>query len=202
VDKVAHAGSDAAACVRVPDFAVHVSEQQLKVATSMLGSMLACTRMQPSQHNLPPVTSMMHVAVKGVFSGSVVIDGPEGAQEIDVGRAAVVLGAGLGGVAGAMVTHLVLTGVRIIHRSVVGSEPASLMLHVPPHSRTKVCACPPLRPCLHAIGPLCMHAPFRLWISALSLCAGTPRLGSTRALNTLTSNVPHGVELLSGQRVL
>lgn len=139
VDKVAHAGSDIAACVRVPAFAVHTSEQQLKTVSNMVGSILACVRVAPTQQHLPPVTTTMHVAVKGVLSGRVVIDGHDGTQEIDIARAALVLGQGLGGVVGAMVTHLVVTGVRIIHRSNASSAPAMLLLHVPIPNRSKVC---------------------------------------------------------------
>lgn len=144
VDKVAHAGSHIAACVRAPAFALHISEQQVKTVTHMIGSIVACTRMLPTQQNLPPVTTTMHVAVKGVLSGRVVIDGPEGAQEIDIGRAALVLGQGLGGVAGAMVTHVVVTGVRIIHRSATSSAPAMLLLHTPTPNPSKACSLPPL----------------------------------------------------------
>lgn len=131
VDKVAHAGSDVATCIRVPALAVHTSEQQLKTVTNMLGSLIACTRVTPTQQHLPPSTRTMHIAVKGVVSGRVVIDGQDGTQEIDMSRAALVLGQGLGGVAGAMVAHVVVTGVRIIHCSTASSAPAQLLLHVP-----------------------------------------------------------------------
>ena len=154
VDKVAHAGSDIAACIRVPAFAVHTSEQQLKTVANMVGAIVACTRTQPTQQHLPPVSQTMHIAVKGVLSGRVVIDGDDGAQEIDIGRAAVVSGQGLGGVVGAMVTHLVVTGMRITHRSITSSAPAVLLLHVPMSTRSKVCVHAPS--CLkHAMGWIC-----------------------------------------------
>jgi hypothetical protein len=139
VDKVAHAGRDVAACVRVPAFAVHISEDQVRAVINLLGPILACTRMPPTPQHLPPVTTTMHIAVRGVFCGKAVIEGREGAQEIEVSRAALVLGQGLGGVAGAMVTYVVITGVRIIHRSAMNSAPDMLLMHVPLPKRAKVC---------------------------------------------------------------
>lgn len=142
VEEAAHAGSTAVVTVRAPQVSAFVSEEQTAGLMFLVGTAMARVRV-PAADDAPPVATAMHVAVNVAVAARVSIQRSDGRTDIDVGRAACVLGQGIGGVAGATVVHLTATGLRIVHRSHDDSTPATLLFHIPSHSGYQACSLAP-----------------------------------------------------------